>query len=416
MRPVDPRSLLRTLFDTAVAAVAAEHCVPACLPTYPRGRTAVFAYGKAAAAMAAVVEACWAGPLEGIAVTRYGHGVPLSRIRLVEASHPVPDDAGARAAADMLALAATLGPHDLALCLVSGGGSALTSLPAPGLTAADKRAVLAALLVSGAPIGDINVVRRRLSAFKGGRLAAAAAPARVYSIVISDIPGDDPALVASGPSFADPSPPEHAAAILARWQIAMPSGVADFLARPATSVVVAPASYAVAATAADALAAAAAQARALGIEVRVGSDRVEGEARTVADADAADVRRLAGTRRPGDPPLLLLSGGETSVTVTGRGRGGRNAEYLAALALGIAGLHVTALAADSDGIDGSEDNAGAVADGRTVARAAARGVDVRARLLDNDAWTVFASLGDLIVTGPTRTNVNDFRAILIGAL
>ena len=364
--------------------------------------------------MAAVVKSHWGLPLEGIAVTRYGHGSQLRQIRLVEAGHPYPDDAGAQAARDMLTLTATLGAADTALCLVSGGGSALTSLPPPGIPAADKRAVLRALLASGAPIADINTVRRRLSAFKGGRLAAAAAPAHVHTVVISDIPGDDPALVASGPTFADPSAPNAARAVLERWQIEAPDSIARFLNAPAMPVQLGKTTHAVAATARTALDAASTLAATRGLRSIMLSDCVEGEARAVGAAHAADVaRRIAAGERG---PLLLLSGGETSVTVTGGGRGGRNAEYLAALAIGIAGLPVTALAIDTDGIDGSEDNAGAFADGTSIARAKALGLDAAALLRDNDAYGLFAALGDLIFTGPTRTNVNDFRAIMIGEL
>ncbi|QMW23065.1 glycerate kinase type-2 family protein [Sandaracinobacteroides saxicola] len=402
------QALLTELFAAAVAAADPAHCVPPCLPPPPRGRTAVLAFGKAAASMAAAVETHWPGPLEGLAVTRDGHGLPLHRIRLLFAGHPHGDTRSAQAARGMLDLAATLGPDDLALVLVSGGGSALTTLPAPGIDPASKAAVLRALLHCGAPIADINSVRRRLSAFKGGRLAAAAAPARVHSIVISDVPGDDPALVASGPSFPDPSPPQAAAAILARWRIPLPDDIARHLARPASPPVLPALSHRIAATAASALSAAAALATRRGLRCTLLSDRLEGEARTLGSAHAALARGLVG-----HGPQLLLSGGETSVTVTGSGRGGRNAEYLAALALGIAGLPVTALAADTDGIDGSESNAGAHADGTTLARARARGLDPAALLANNDAHALFAGLGDLIVTGPTRTNVNDFRAILI---
>lgn len=408
------QAFLLTLFDRAVAAVDPARCVPPLLPPKPTGRTVVFAYGKAAASMAVAVEAHWDGPVEGIAVTRYQHGCPLRQIRLIEAGHPYGDDASERAARDMLALAQTLGADDLALCLVSGGGSALASLPAPGLTADDKRQVLRVLHASGAPIGDINTVRRRLSAFKGGRLAAAAAPAHVHSIVISDIPGDDPSLVASGPSFPDPSAPGDARRVLARWGGPIPESIDQFLDAPIPPVVLGPSSHALAATAMDALNAAAAYAEANGVRVDILSDRIEGEASALGARDAAMVasRVAAGERGP----LVLLSGGETSVTVTGTGRGGRNAEYLAAFAIGIAGLPVVALAADTDGIDGSEDNAGTVVDGTSLSRAAALGLDAQALLTNNDAYALFDALGDLVVTGPTRTNVNDFRAILIGEL
>ncbi len=410
----DAQAFLKTLFDRAVGAVDPARCVPALLPSKPKGRTVVFAYGKAAASMAAAVEAHWDVPIEGIAVTRYQHGCPLRQVRLIEAGHPYGDDASEWAAREMLALAQTLGADDLALCLVSGGGSALASLPAPGLTAADKRHVLRALHASGAPIADINTVRRRLSAFKGGRLAAAAAPAHVHSIVISDIPGDDPSLVASGPSFPDPSSPGDARRALVRWGVPIPESIDRFLDAAIPPVVLGPSSHALAATAMDALNAAAGYAQAHGVPVHILSDRIEGEASAVGTRDAAMVvSRLAAGERG---PLLLLSGGETSVTVTGNGRGGRNAEYLAAFAIGIAGLPVVALAADTDGIDGSEDNAGALADGTSLSRAVVLGLDAADLLANNDAYALFDALGDLVVTGPTRTNVNDFRAILIGDL
>ena len=406
------RALLIDLFDTAVVAVAPERCLPAHLPAPPKGRTAVFAYGKAAASMAATVERHWPGPIEGIAVTRDEHGVPLDRIDLIEARHPHPDDRGAAAARAMLALAATLGPDDLALCLASGGGSALTSLPVAGVSAEDKRAVLRTLVASGAPIGAINRVRRRLSAFKGGRLGAACAPARVHTLVISDVPGDDPALVASGPTFAACDETAAIREVLRRYGVSVPATIARALEKRRPPLAPFAHSFAVVARARDALDAAAARCAALGVPVVNGSDRVEGEARDVARRDAAAVRARLDAGERG--PLVLLSGGETAVTVTGTGRGGRNAEYLAALAIALEGASFAAIACDTDGIDGSEDNAGAFADGTTVARARALGLDPAALLENNDAYRLFSGLGDLMVTGPTRTNVNDFRAILIG--
>ena len=373
----------------------------------------VFAYGKAAAAMAAEVEAHWAGPLEGIAVTRHGHGVALRHIALIEAGHPHPDAASERAARAMLDRAEKLGSDDLALCLVSGGGSALLSLPHSGIGMEDKRRILEQLHRSGAPIGEINVVRRRLSAIKGGRLGAACAPARVHSIVISDIPGDDPALVASGPSFMSDDATGLAADILRRRGIVVSAAVDNLLAEATPEPL--PHfehRFSVAATARHALDAAAVEAASLDLEALVTWDAVEGEARDVGARDAVEARGLLSGR--GSAPLLLLSGGETSVTVRGSGSGGRNAEYLAAFAQGIAGLPIAALAADTDGIDGTEDNAGAYADGTTVARADALGLDPAALLADNDAYRLFEQLGDLVMTGPTLTNVNDFRAILIG--
>lgn len=411
---MDSRRLLIDLYETGVAAAHPRACLRAFLPPPPAGRTMVFAYGKAAASMAAEVEAALSGQVAGIAVTRYGHGVPLARIELLEAGHPHPDDAGADAARRMLVLAGTLGPDDLALCLASGGGSALTSLAGPGVEPQDKHSVLRALLASGATIAEINAVRRRLSAFKAGRLGAACAPARVHTLVISDVPGDDPALVASGPTFAGLDDSAHVRTLLERYGIALPASIDRVLSEDPPALPTFDHSYAVIATAQTALAAAAARCTALGVPSIIVSDRIEGEARVVGERDACAVRQQLADCQRG--PLVLLSGGETSVTVTGKGRGGRNAEYLAALAQGIEGLPVAALACDTDGIDGSEDNAGAFADGTSSARARTAELDPARLLADNDAYSLFEGLGDLIVTGPTRTNVNDFRAILIGTL
>jgi hydroxypyruvate reductase len=399
-----PRAELRRLFDAALAAVDPLACTPPHLPEPPPGRTLVIAYGKAAAAMARAVEDHWDGPLSGLAVTRYGHGLPTRRIEVIEAAHPVPDDAAVGAARRALALAGELGEDDLLLALASGGGSALLTLPAPGLELADKQATTRALLRSGAPIGDINIVRRHLSAIKGGRLALAAAPARVVTLVVSDVPGDDPAQVASGPTLADGSTPEDALAVLARWGIEAPPAVLAHLARPAEPVPLPAEPARVIATARQALAAAARAAR---IEPVILGDDLQGEARDLGRAHA----RLA---LESPRPRVILSGGETTVTVTGQGRGGRNVEYLAGLALGLdgaPGLH--AIACDTDGIDGTEDNAGAMIGPDTLARVRALGLDPAALLADNDAYRLFAALGDLVVTGPTRTNVNDFRAVWV---
>lgn len=357
--------------------------------------------------MARAAETRWEGPLSGLAVTRYGHAVACGRVAVVEAAHPHADAAGEAAARRALALVDTLGPGDMLLALASGGGSALLSLPAPGLASAEKRTVVSKLFACGAPIGDINRVRRHLSAIKGGRLAAAAAArgARVHTIVVSDVPGDDPAAVASGPTVADTSTPADAVAVLERWNIAVPRVLADTSPAPACVGEVV-----VAATAMTALTAAANVGRHAGWPVTIVSDRVEGEARTVGRADAVRARAITG-------PAILLSGGETTVTVTGVGRGGRNLEYLAGLALGLDGAPaVYALAADTDGIDGTGDAAGGFVDPTTLDRARALGLDAAALLADNDADRLFAALGDLVVTGPTRTNVNDLRAILVAPL
>lgn len=416
----DPKAFLRRLFDAAVAAADPLRCVPAHLPPPPKGRTLVLGAGKASAAMARAVEDNWRGPLSGLVVTRYGAGVPCRAIEIVEAAHPVPDARGRAAAARILELARSAGPDDLVLCLISGGGSALLALPAEGVTLEDKQAVNRALLKSGATISEMNCVRKHLSAIKGGRLAAAAAPARVVSLLISDVPGDDPAVIASGPTVPDPSTFAEARAVIEKYGIDVPDAVRRRLAeardetpKPGDAVFANTEVRTVAAPIAS-LRAAADVARAAGVTPIILGDALEGEAREVATVMAGIAR---ATRRHGCPapaPVVLLSGGETTVTVRGSGRGGRNAEFLLALAVtlaGEAGIH--AVACDTDGIDGSEDNAGALIGPDTLARAAALGIEPKARLADNDAYGVFSALGDLIVTGPTLTNVNDFRAVLV---
>ena len=418
--PLQPRPFLKDLFAAAVRAADPAACLPRHLPPPPKGRTVVVGAGKAAAAMARAVEDHWAGELEGLVVTRYGHGVPCERIEVVEAAHPVPDAAGREAAARILAVLRGLTSDDLVLALISGGGSALLALPWEGVTLADKQAVNRALLKSGAAIAEMNCVRKHLSAVKGGRLAAAAYPARVVTLAISDVPGDDPAVIASGPTVADPTTCEDALAILDRYRIEAPHAVRAVLASGVSEtpkpgdVRLAHAEYRLIATPQGALVAAAEAARAAGVAPLILGDAIEGEAREVAKVMAGMAFACARHGVPARPPCVLLSGGETTVTVKGLGRGGRNAEFLLALAValeGAAGIH--AIAGDSDGIDGSEDNAGAVLAPDSLARARAAGLDARARLDDNDGHGFFAALGDLVVTGPTRTNVNDFRAILI---
>ena len=423
----EARLLLLELFSAAVAAVSPERVVPAYLPEPPgAGRTVVLGAGKAAAAMAAAVEANWPGSLSGLVVTRYGHAVPLERIEVVEAGHPLPDATGLRAAARMLDMAGGLGANDLALCVFSGGGSALLPSPAPGVDLAAKQDVTRLLLRSGATIAEINCVRTHLSAIKGGRLAVACAPARVVTLVISDVPGDDPAAVASGPTVADVTTFDDALAVLSRYGIDAPAAVLRHLRAGARGAPQDPsetpkpgdprlarAETRLVARAADALSAAAARARAAGLQPIVVGDEIEGEARLVAAEHARYALRLAA-RASGGPRCVVLSGGETTVSVRGTGRGGRNTEYLLALAIGLAGdPRVVALAADTDGIDGTEDNAGATIDPTTLVRASSAGLDPLAALEQNDAYGFFAALGDLVVTGPTRTNVNDFRAILV---
>ena len=431
------RELLRGLFDAALGAadparLITGRMIPAYLPGSTAGRTVVVGAGKASAAMARAFEKAWPGPpgrLEGLVVTRRGHAVPCARIEIVEASHPVPDAAGEEAARRILDLAHGLGPEDRLVCLVSGGGSALLALPAPGLTLADKQAVTRALLRCGAAIGEINAVRKHLSAIKGGRLVAAAAPASVLTLAISDVPGDDPAVIASGPTVADPTTFADARDVLAKYRIEPPPAIAEHLAAAAAETpkpgdpVFAHSRYELIASPQQALAAAADAAAARGVTPIVLSDRTEGEARDVAAVHAAIALQLAAGRfRVGNaivqPPAVLLSGGETTVTLRGpvdkTGRGGRNSEFLLALAAALDGAPgIAALACDTDGIDGTEDNAGAMAFPDTIARAASHGIAIKEALAQNDGYGVFAAIGDLVVTGPTLTNVNDFRAILI---
>jgi glycerate 2-kinase len=416
-----PRQLLLAMLQAAITAALPEHCVPPHLPSPPRGRTVVVGAGKASAAMARAVEDNWSGELSGLIVTRYGHAVPTRRIEIVEAAHPVPDAAGRVAAERILRMVEGLTEDDLVLCLISGGGSALLALPASGLTLEDKQAVNKALLRSGAAIGEMNCVRKHLSAIKGGRLALAAAPARVVTLMISDVPNDDPAVIASGPTVADPTTAADALAILEKYRIDGPPSVLAHLRRGDDETPkpgderLARVDNRIIATPLQSLEAAAAVARAAGIAPLILSDSIEGEARDVALVHAAIARHCARHGQPGAPPCAILSGGETTVTVHGKGRGGRNAEFLLALAVALDGLPgIDALAADTDGIDGTEDNAGAVLAPDSLARAAARGVSAKALLADNDGYGFFSGLDDLVVTGPTFTNVNDFRAILVG--
>ncbi len=429
---MDPWRFLRALFDAAVSAASPEDLLPPRLPAPPLGRTVVVGAGKAAAAMARAVDDHWDGPLDGLVVTPYGHALACRRIAVLEAAHPVPDAAGQAAARRAVGLVRGLGPDDLVLALISGGGSSLLALPAPGLTMDDKRTVGAALLRSGATIAEMNAVRKHLSAVKGGRLALAAAPARLVTFLISDVPGDDPSTVASGPTVGDPTTFAEAIAVLEKYEIEAPAAVLAHLRAGAAGGPFAPeespkpgdprlgrSETIVLAASADALAAAAEAARAQGARPLILGVRVVGEAAEVGRRHALLAARLfdsaaAGTAPAGTLPAVLLSGGETTVTVRGDGRGGRNTEYLLGLALELGGHPgVYALAADTDGIDGTEDNAGAFISPDTLARAAAAGLDAAALLWRNDAYSLFAGLGDLLVTGPTRTNVNDLRAVLV---
>ncbi len=416
----NPQDTLRRLFDAAVAAADPVLTVPPHLPPAPAGRTVVVGAGKASAAMARAVEDNWDGDLSGLVVTRYGCAVPCDRIEIVEAAHPVPDAAGLEAAERILALAKDLSPDDLLLALISGGGSALLTLPAEGLSLEDKQAVNSALLKSGATIGDMNCVRKHLSAIKGGRLAAAASPAGIVSLLISDVPGDDPAVIASGPTVADHSTPQDALGVIEKFAIDVPPAVADTL-RSDTAETPKPGDPAfeandtrIVARPQGSLEAAASKAEEMGWTPVILGDAIEGEARDVAREHATLALGAMKTGKPAKPPAVLLSGGEVTVTLKGKGRGGPNAEYLLALAEaldGAAGIH--ALACDTDGIDGSEDNAGAVIGPETLSRARDLGLDAAKYLADNDAYGYFEALGDLVVTGPTLTNVNDFRAILL---
>ena len=408
------------MLDAAVKAALPADCLPPHLPMPPKGRTIVVGAGKASAAMAAAVEAHWLGELSGLVVTRYGHAVPCERIEIVEASHPVPDESGHRAARRMLEMVHGLGRDDLVLALISGGGSALLSLPAPGLSFADKQAVNAALLRSGAPIGEMNTVRKHLSAIKGGRLAAAAFPARVVTLVISDVPGNDPADIASGPTVADKSTFADARAVLAKYAISEPRSVIAHLDRAADetpkpgSPQLANTTTILVATPQLSLEAAAKVARKAGALPLILGDALEGEAREVGRVMAGIARQVVTHGQPAPPPLVLLSGGETTVTVRGKGRGGRNVEFLLALAVALDGLPgIFALAADTDGVDGAEEIAGAMVTPDTLERAAKLGINAKERLADNDAHSFFEALGDQVITGPTLTNVNDFRAILV---
>jgi glycerate 2-kinase len=418
--PVQPRELLNAMFDAAVGAASPKLRIPAHLPQPPSGKTIVVGAGKASAAMARAVEDAWPEPLSGLVVTRYGHAVPCERIEIVEAAHPVPDESGHRAARRMLEIVEGLGPDDLVLALVSGGGSALLSLPAPGLTFADKQAVNAALLRSGAPIGEMNTVRKHLSAIKGGRLAAAAFPARVVTLVISDVPGDDPADIASGPTVADKSTFAEARAVLAKYGISEPRSVIDHLEHSENetpkpgSPQLANSRTILIATPQLSLEAAAEVARKAGVLPLILGDALEGEAREVGKVMAGIARQVAVHGQPVPPPMVLLSGGETTVKVRGKGRGGRNVEFLLSLAVTLEGLPgVFALAADTDGVDGAEEIAGAIATPDTLQRAARLGINAKERLAENDAHSFFEALGDQVITGPTLTNVNDFRAILV---
>ncbi|MGX0875400.1 glycerate 2-kinase [Roseovarius sp. MBR-154] len=417
----DPLPLLRVMFDRAVAVADPMQSLAAHLPPRPEGRLVVVGAGKASARMAEAVEAVY-GPCEGLVITRYGYGRPCKGIEIVEAAHPVPDAAGMQATARMLDLVAGLGEADMVLALISGGASSLLVQPAGTMTLAEKQAVNAALLASGAPIGKMNLLRKHLSRVKGGQLAAAAYPARMLALMISDVPGDDPAMIGSGPTVGEASTPEDARQIVATFGIDLPASAQAVLDAPTS--VIAPddprlsrVENVIYAAPAQSLEAAAEIAREDGIEVRSLGDALEGEARVIARAHAAEARAVQAALAPGAAPVLLLSGGELTVTRRGDGVGGPNAEYALALALaldGAPGIH--AIACDTDGVDGAAEVAGAVIHPETLTEAAKRGADPQLALDRNDAHSFFATLDDQVVPGPTLTNVNDFRAILIAPL
>ena len=417
--PIDPQSLLRELFASAIDAAHPRQVLADHLPADRSGRVIVIGAGKAAAAMAEVIEAHWQGEISGLVVTRYEHGANCQKIEVVEAAHPVPDAAGLAVAQRVLALVSDLEASDRVIFLLSGGGSSLLALPAEGISLQDKQAVNKALLKSGATIGEMNCVRKHLSAIKGGRLAKACWPATLYTYAISDVPGDEPTVIASGPSVADPTTSAQALAILARYAIEVPANVRTWLQDPRSETVkpgdpcLARSHFQLIAAPQQSLVAAAARAEAAGLPTLILGD-LEGESREVAKVHAGIARQIVLHGQPIKAPCVILSGGETTVTVRGQGRGGRNAEFLLSLTDSLKGLPgVYALAGDTDGIDGSEDNAGALMSPDSHARAIALGLSASDELDNNNGYGYFAALGDLIVTGPTRTNVNDFRAILI---
>jgi hydroxypyruvate reductase len=428
--PKAPRDILHNLMDAALRAADPAVQIPQNMPDLPRGKTIVIGAGKASAHMARSFEQCWIKAngsdnietrLGGLVVTRYGHAVPCTHIEIVEAAHPVPDEAGQKAARRIFDITHAAGPDDLIVCMISGGGSALLALPAPGITLKDKQAIGKALLKSGATISEMNCVRKHLSAIKGGRLAMAGSKARMVTYLVSDVPGDDPAIIASGPTVADPTRQKDACAILERYGIPVPGAVEKLLADPSFETIkpddacFAGNETIMLARPQDSLRAAAHIATNLGLNPVILGDAIEGESREIAKMHAGIARQVARHGQPAAKPCVLLSGGETTVTVRGDGgRGGRNAEFMLSLLLQLrddAGF--AALAIDTDGIDGSEDNAGAIMDSNSWQKARQRHIDLADHLAHNDAYSAFEKLDDLIVTGPTLTNVNDFRAILI---
>ncbi len=417
---MNPQALLRQMFDAAIASAQPSLVIPPHLPRPPVGRMIVIGAGKASAAMARAVEDHWSGPLEGLVITRYGYAVPCRQIEIVEAAHPVPDAAGLAAAERLLRLVDGLSEDDLVLCLISGGGSSLMPLPLEGLTLEDKQQVNRALLKSGATIGEMNCVRRHLSAIKGGRLAAACHPAKVVTLLISDVPGDDPIDIASGPTAADPTHCADALAIIRRYGIELPAAVREVLESGRGESIkpgdprLARSELHLVATPQMALEAAAKLARESGVAPYILGDAIEGEARDVGKVLAGIALQVAARGQPVAGPCVLLSGGETTVTVRGNGRGGRNVEFLLSLGVALNGhRRIHALAGDTDGVDGQEEIAGALLTPDSLPRAWSLGLKPRDHLADNDGHGFFEKLGDSVITGPTLTNVNDFRAIFI---
>lgn len=420
MNPFDPKQLLAELFNAAVNAVNPEKCLLPFLPEPPKGKTLVIGAGKAAASMAKVVEQHWTGEIAGLVVARYDHGVRCEKIEVIEAGHPIPDEAGHHAAARMLSIVQNLTKDDLVLCLFSGGGSALLTLPAIGISLKQMQSVNKALIRSGATISEINSVRKHLSKIKGGRLALACAPAQVVTLVISDVPGDDAAMIASGPTFVDDTTCADALAILRSYDIYIPAAIEKYLAsgkgetpKPGDGRF-SNHRHHIIATAQDALEAAAAVARSAGITPYILSCGIEGQARDAGLMHAAIAKQIAKFDQPFNKPCVILSGGETTVAVRGSGRGGRNAEFLLSLAIALDGApSIYAISCDTDGIDGTENNAGALLSPDSLKRAVDLGLCPKALLENNDGYSFFSALNDLVITGPTRTNVNDFRAVLI---
>ncbi|WP_372930767.1 glycerate kinase [Methyloceanibacter sp.] len=414
-----PEELLKAMFQAGVEAALPQLCVPAHLPRRPKGRTIIIGAGKASGAMAKALEDSWDGPLEGLVVTRYGYRLPTERLEVVEAAHPVPDAAGREAAKRIHELVQGLTEDDLVLCLISGGGSALLAMPAEGISLEDKQAVNKALLASGATISEMNTVRKHLSAIKGGRLARAAYPAQIVSLMISDVPGDDASIIASGPTVPDPSTNADARGIVEKYRIDLPGAVSRVLEtieetpKPGDPCFERVENVMIATPQAS-LEAAAAVARAAGVTPVILGDSIEGESRDVGLVHAGIARQCAMRGQPQEPPCVLISGGETTITLKGDGKGGPNTEFLLSLAIALDGMdNIYALAGDTDGVDGSEDNAGALIYPDTLKRAEAAGISPKVMLANNDPYTFFKGVGDLLETGPTMTNVNDLRCIFI---